>query len=129
MTIYFQHVGEKGGGRDFPKTIGTPRAGLRRFKFADIAQRIDRLSLDERNTIDDRSKIAFPMVFKFGVFPQALRVFSVHCIRAIIYFCWRALGRAALSRTVEKLSLLCQARILSFLGTSGVRYDFLSSFC
>jgi 5-methylcytosine-specific restriction protein A len=36
MTLYFQHVGERGGNRDFPRTIGDPITGLRRFKFTEI---------------------------------------------------------------------------------------------
>ena len=31
VAIYFQHVGERGGSRDFPKTIGDAAVGLRQF--------------------------------------------------------------------------------------------------
>jgi 5-methylcytosine-specific restriction protein A len=36
MTTYFQHVGERGGNRDFPRTIGDPTKGLCRFNFSEI---------------------------------------------------------------------------------------------
>ncbi len=38
MTIYFQHVGQRGGASHFPLTIGTKDAGLRNFLLADIEQ-------------------------------------------------------------------------------------------
>jgi hypothetical protein len=40
VTVYFQHVGEAGGRRDFPRTIGTPKMGLRTFAFSDIEQHL-----------------------------------------------------------------------------------------
>jgi 5-methylcytosine-specific restriction protein A len=36
MTIYFQHVGQRGGLEHFPRTIGTAQAGLRRFFLSEI---------------------------------------------------------------------------------------------
>lgn len=47
MSVFFQHVGEAGGGRDFPRTIGTPRDGLRYFDFADLEPRLGHLPSDE----------------------------------------------------------------------------------
>jgi hypothetical protein len=38
MSIYFQHVGERGGLRDFPKTIGTLAEGVRLFQLADFPE-------------------------------------------------------------------------------------------
>lgn len=38
MDIYFQHVGERGGQRDFPRTLGDKKVGLRRFVFNDVAE-------------------------------------------------------------------------------------------
>jgi hypothetical protein len=36
MTVYFQHVGEQGAARDFPRTIGTRKTGLVRFQLDEI---------------------------------------------------------------------------------------------
>lgn len=47
MTIYFQHVGERGGNRDFPKTIGDS-SGLRGFHLLDIQSF---LSKDDRRQL------------------------------------------------------------------------------
>jgi len=44
MTVYFQHVGEAGGARDFPRTIGTAKSGLRRFRIADLESHLTNLS-------------------------------------------------------------------------------------
>lgn len=47
MTIFFQHVGEAGGRRDFPRTIGTARAGLVYFNFEDIELYLEGVGTDE----------------------------------------------------------------------------------
>ena len=47
MTIFFQHVGEAGGRRDFPRTIGTARAGLVYFNFEDIESYLEGVGTDE----------------------------------------------------------------------------------
>ena len=36
MSVFFQHVGEAGAARDFPRTIGTAKGGLRRFHVGDL---------------------------------------------------------------------------------------------
>ncbi len=51
MTVFFQHVGEAGGKRDFPKTIGTARHGLVKFRFEDIEPYLDELGADERRRL------------------------------------------------------------------------------
>ncbi len=38
MAIYFQHVGEQGGKRDFPKTIGTTANGLLYFQLSEVPE-------------------------------------------------------------------------------------------
>ena len=52
MTVYFQHVGEAGAARDFPRTIGTVREGLMRFDFSKISTRLHALSPDEIEEIE-----------------------------------------------------------------------------
>jgi hypothetical protein len=47
MTVFFQHVGEAGGARDFPRTIGTQTTGLRRFSYEDVEPHLGNLSADE----------------------------------------------------------------------------------
>jgi 5-methylcytosine-specific restriction protein A len=47
MSVFFQHVGEAGGARDFPKTIGTVAAGLRQFELSKILPKLRHLPLDE----------------------------------------------------------------------------------
>lgn len=47
MAIYFQHVGESGGSRDFPKTIGDTARGLRQFTLDDVPGLIDALPEQE----------------------------------------------------------------------------------
>ena len=36
MTIYYQHVGEVGSARDFPRSLGTNAEGLKRFRLVEI---------------------------------------------------------------------------------------------
>lgn len=48
MTVFFQHVGEAGGARDFPKTIGAPGTGLVRFHHEDIEPYLNDLTPDQR---------------------------------------------------------------------------------
>ena len=36
MTTYFQHVGEQGAARDFPRTIGTQKKGLVTFDLDEV---------------------------------------------------------------------------------------------
>jgi hypothetical protein len=47
MTVFFQHVGEAGGARDFPRTIGTQKSGLKRFSHADVEPHLRNLPSDE----------------------------------------------------------------------------------
>ena len=47
MTIFFQHVGEAGGRRYFPRTIGTARDGLVYFGFEDIEPYLEGVGTDE----------------------------------------------------------------------------------
>ncbi len=56
MTIYFQHVGERGGARDFPRTIGTRKAGLMTFSYEGIEAYLSPLSGYERSMVKEDVK-------------------------------------------------------------------------
>jgi len=47
MTVFFQHVGEKGGSRDFPRTIGTQKDGLKYLHFAELIPHLKNLTANE----------------------------------------------------------------------------------
>jgi 5-methylcytosine-specific restriction protein A len=51
MTIYFQHVGERGATRDFPRTIGTRKSGLMSFQIEDIETYLAPLTGYERSMV------------------------------------------------------------------------------
>lgn len=63
MTIYFQHVGEQGGTRDFPRTIGTREKGLVNFSWHDIEDYLDELDPHDiqylQNTLTDSEEDGF----------------------------------------------------------------------
>ena len=67
MTVFFQHVGERGGGRDFPRTIGTPETGLVRFTFDDVARQLEHLEPTELEQLAAETDREVPMASKFGV--------------------------------------------------------------
>ena len=65
MTVYFQHVGMKGGDRDFPRTIGGPTRGLVRFSFDDVADDLAHLGANELDTLAEDCAMDFGVVI-FG---------------------------------------------------------------
>jgi 5-methylcytosine-specific restriction enzyme A len=73
VTIYFQHVGEAGGGRDFPKTIGTPKAGLRYFSFKDINEHVDRLDPEQHAFIQRTLANEAPQGFQIWGIPSGAK--------------------------------------------------------
>lgn len=73
MTIYFQHVGAKGGQRDFPRTIGTRAAGLKHFSFDDIAGHLDSLSEIERQRVRAEAAEYAPEGFQIWGIPSGAR--------------------------------------------------------
>ena len=81
MTVYFQHVGEAGGARDFPRTIGTPAAGLRRFRFADVAPHLSQLPEAELEFLQRETERYAPNGFQVWGIPSGaksvLRAFEV----------------------------------------------------
>jgi 5-methylcytosine-specific restriction protein A len=73
VTIYFQHVGEAGGHRDFPKTIGTPKAGLRHFKFEDVEPYLSNLSVEQREAISRSLEAEVPAGFQIWGVPSGAK--------------------------------------------------------
>lgn len=73
MTVYFQHVGEKGGGRDFPRTIGTRKAGLCRFNWYDIESYLQNLDASERNVLQQKIETQAPDGFQIWGIPSGAR--------------------------------------------------------
>ena len=73
MTVYFQHVGEKGGSRDFPKTIGTVKEGLRRFRFADIAPHAEHLSEENWAAMEKQLAAVVPDGFQIWGIPSGAK--------------------------------------------------------
>ena len=81
MTIYFQHVGEAGGKRDFPRTIGTEHGGLVQFSFADIKEHLSHLGSKELAEVEENTLNFAPDGFQIWGIPSGarsiLRSFSV----------------------------------------------------
>jgi hypothetical protein len=73
MTIFFQHVGEKGGARDFPRTIGTPETGLVRFTFDDLAPYLDHLEPPERERLAAETALQAPEGFQIWGIPSGAK--------------------------------------------------------
>lgn len=73
MTVFFQHVGEKGGGRDFPRTIGTPRSGLVRFTFDGVAQYLEDLEAPELAQLASGTALEAPDGFQIWGIPSGAK--------------------------------------------------------
>jgi len=80
MTTYFQHVGQAGGQRDFPRTIGTAFSGLKQFAYDDIAHQLDTLTQLERDRVRSEAAQISPEGFQIWGIPSGaksvLRSFS-----------------------------------------------------
>lgn len=73
MTIYFQHVGEQGGRRDFPKTIGTSTDGLVRFNIDDVPEVTANLSADDRQNLENMLRKEVPTGFQIWGIPSGAK--------------------------------------------------------
>src|SRR3954447_22279830 len=47
MAVYYQHIGQKLAARDFPRSLGTREAGLRRFGLGDVEPYLGHLPPEE----------------------------------------------------------------------------------
>ena len=73
MTVFFQHVGEAGGARDFPKTIGTPRNGLRHFDFAELESFLSHLPSSEVEQLREDTVARAPDGFQIWGIPSGAK--------------------------------------------------------
>jgi 5-methylcytosine-specific restriction protein A len=73
MTVFFQHVGEAGGQRDFPKTIGTPKTGLVEFSFDEIEPYLRNLSAVELSKIQNELENSSPDGFQIWGIPSGAK--------------------------------------------------------
>ncbi|MDV7145965.1 HNH endonuclease [Tropicimonas sp. TH_r6] len=73
MTVFFQHVGEAGGQRDFPKTIGTPKTGLIKFSFDEIGPYLSNLSVSELPELQNELEKASPDGFQIWGIPSGAK--------------------------------------------------------
>lgn len=73
MAIYFQHVGERGGERDFPKTIGTYDNGLKRYSLNDLNNMQAQLTDTERATLDNILQKETPSGFQLWGIPSGAK--------------------------------------------------------
>jgi len=73
MTIYFQHVGEQGGKRDFPKTIGTSTGGLVHFNIDDLPEVTSVLSADQRQDVENMLRKEVPNGFQIWGIPSGAK--------------------------------------------------------
>jgi 5-methylcytosine-specific restriction protein A len=73
MTIYFQHVGEQGGKRDFPKTIGTPVEGLVHLGLDDVPELTAALTVQQRRELEEVLRREAPHGFQIWGIPTGAR--------------------------------------------------------
>ena len=70
MTIYYQHIGERLSERDFPKSLGTPVDGLKRFTFGQIEDFLTHLSPFELAEIRRKTRQLTPTGFQIWGLPS-----------------------------------------------------------
>ena len=73
MAVYFQHVGEAGGKRDFPKTIGTATSGLKLFQIEEIEKYIDNAAPGEIDAIRRELNSVTPNGFQIWGIPSGAK--------------------------------------------------------
>ena len=77
MTIYYQHIGERLSARDFPRSLGTPTDGLKRFQFEDVSEFLDHLNPLEIADIKSKTQNFAPTGFQiWGIPSGAQRVLA-----------------------------------------------------
>jgi hypothetical protein len=70
MTIYYQHVGEGMAQRDFPRTLGTARSGVKRFTLDEVRPFIEALNPLEVAEISDSVQELAPTGFQIWGIPS-----------------------------------------------------------
>jgi hypothetical protein len=89
MTIYFQHVGERLGQRDFPKTLGAPSSGLRLFHFNDIEPFLNDISDNEKDELRLRIHDFAPDGFQIWEYRRELSAYFATWLQEITFSCLR----------------------------------------
>ena len=103
MAVFFQHVGERGGQRDFPRTIGTLDAGLRRFTFSELEPYLSDLPAKELEALRTQLETIAPEGFQVWGIPSGRSEFYAH-FQKVTFYCWsRASGLAAGWLMAERL--------------------------
>jgi hypothetical protein len=128
MTVFFQHVGEVGGNRDFPRTIGTPTDGLKRFHFADVEPHLGHLPANEITTLSQAVSRYAPQGFQIWAFHPGREQFCV-TFKSVTTCC--SLERsapAALSHMSAVLSLSRPVNVSSCHKNYGGNNGFRSSY-
>src|SRR5215212_2286836 len=70
MAVYYQHIGERLATRDFPKSLGTREAGLRRFGLSDVEPFLRHLPPDELVDIAAKVRDLAPTGFQVWGIPS-----------------------------------------------------------
>jgi 5-methylcytosine-specific restriction enzyme A len=73
MAIFFQHVGEQGGKRDFPKTIGTPSTGLMQFQLDQLPELTEGVEQNAVEAIERELRMEAPEGFQLWGIPSGAR--------------------------------------------------------
>jgi 5-methylcytosine-specific restriction enzyme A len=73
VAIFFQHVGEQGGKRDFPKTIGTAGTGLVTFQLDQLPELTDVLQQDVVQALQKQLQTEAPGGFQLWGIPSGAR--------------------------------------------------------
>jgi hypothetical protein len=76
MTIFFEHVGERGGAKNFPISIGTRPNGLKRFQYDDIKHLLFELSDAEREDLAQITHLRAPKGFQIWATPSGARTIT-----------------------------------------------------
>src|SRR5215203_3647044 len=70
MTIYYQHIGASLAARDFPESLGTPDAGLKRIHLSDVEPFLRHLPPDELADISAKVRDLAPTGFQVWGIPS-----------------------------------------------------------
>jgi hypothetical protein len=73
MTIFYQHVGERGGNRDFPKTIGRPNQGLVNFQLDNVPELTAGLDQDATQALEAEIRRQAPEGFQLWGIPSGAK--------------------------------------------------------
>jgi 5-methylcytosine-specific restriction protein A len=111
MTVFFQHVGEAGGARDFPRTIGTVKDGLRRFHVGDLEKYLTHLPSGEIERLRQDTDKYEPQGFQVWGIPSGarsiLRDFQVGDFLFLLEAAGPGGSFAYVGRTIAKPSREC----------------------